>query len=142
MTDVRSLKEIAEGKNPDLSLKDVERTRRITRRRFLPKLLKLAGHIPFSDDLAAAWFCAQDSETPLRVKGVLLAALAYFIIPTDMVPDVIAMLGFTDDATVLATALGVVGGHIQGKHRREAQRLLRKTGPETADHSGATTNSR
>jgi uncharacterized membrane protein YkvA (DUF1232 family) len=58
------------------------------------------------------------------VKGVLLAALAYFVIPTDMVPDVIAGLGFTDDATVLATALGVVGTHIKPRHKRAARRLL------------------
>ena len=102
----------------------IERNQRRTRTAFLPKVLKLAGKIPFADDLAAAYYCASDPVTPRRVKGVLFAALAYFVIPTDALPDVIAVFGFTDDATVLATALGLVGAHIKEAHRRSARRLF------------------
>ncbi len=102
----------------------LERNTRRTRARFLPKLMKVAGRVPFADDLAAAYYCALDPRTPRKAKGVLLAALAYFVLPTDMVPDILVGLGFTDDATVLATALGVVGAHIQEPHRRAARRLL------------------
>lgn len=102
----------------------VERNQRRTRAAFMPKVLKLAGKIPFADDLAAAYYCATDPVTPRRVKGVLFAALAYFVIPTDALPDVIAVMGFTDDATVLATSLGLVGAHIKERHRRAARRLL------------------
>src|SRR3972149_2233266 len=68
---------------------------------------KIARHLavlPFADQAVAACYCALDPATPLRVKGILLAALAYFIMPIDLVPDVIAGLGFTDDLTVIATA--------------------------------------
>ena len=58
------------------------------------------------------------------MKGVLFAALAYFVLPTDLLPDFIAGFGFTDDATVLATALGIVGAQITEPHRRAARRLL------------------
>lgn len=110
----------------------LERNRRTTKRRIIPKLLKVAGRIPFADDLAAAYYCALDADTPRKAKGVLFAALAYFVVPTDLVPDVIAGLGFTDDATVLATALGVVGMHVKEKHHRAARRLLRirETAPD------------
>lgn len=101
----------------------LDRNRRTTRR-FLPKLLRVAGRIPFADDLAAAYYCAIDKDTPLKVKAVLLAALAYFVVPTDALPDIVAVIGFTDDATVLATALGIVGTHIKEPHRRAARRLL------------------
>jgi len=107
----------------------IESNERRTRARFLPKLLKVAGRIPFVDDLAASYYCATDPQTPLKVKGVLFAALAYFVIPTDMVPDIIVGLGFTDDATVLATALGIVGAQIQETHRIEARRLRGKPKP-------------
>jgi len=107
----------------------IESNERRTRARFLPKLLKVAGRIPFVDDLAASYYCATDPQTPLKVKGVLFAALAYFVIPADMVPDIIVGLGFTDDATVLATALGIVGAQIQECHRIEARRLLGKPKP-------------
>ncbi|GAB5457069.1 MAG: YkvA family protein [Henriciella sp.] len=101
-----------------------ERQSRRTRRRLLPKLLAVAGRIPFADDLAAAYYCALDADTPRKVKFVLFAALGYFVLPVDTIPDVIAGLGFTDDATVLATALGVVGMHIKDHHREAARRLL------------------
>ena len=111
----------------------ITRNYRTTRRRFLPKLLKLAGRIPFADDLAASYDAAIDPKTPRKAKAVLLAALAYFVVPTDAVPDMIAALGFTDDATVLATALGIVGAHVKENHRRAARRLLGLAEPALAE---------
>ncbi|MEM1391136.1 MAG: YkvA family protein [Pseudomonadota bacterium] len=95
-----------------------------TKQRVIPKLLKVAGRIPFADDLASAYYCAMDSQTPRKVKLTLFAALGYFVMPVDAIPDVLAGLGFTDDATVLATALGIVGVHIKDEHRLAARRLL------------------
>ncbi len=101
-----------------------ERQQRRTKRKLLPKLLRVAGRIPFADDLAAAYYCALDADTPVKVKMVLFAALGYFVLPVDAIPDVLTGLGFTDDATVLATALGIVGAHVQDHHRVAARRLL------------------
>lgn len=129
MTNAREIaKQAGDPEKASLPLA-IESNERRTRARFLPKLLKVAGRIPFVDDLAASYYCATDPLTPLKVKGVLFAALAYFVIPTDMVPDIIVGLGFTDDATVLATALGIVGAQIQESHRIEARRLLGKPKP-------------
>src|SRR6516165_11110596 len=97
---------------------------RTVRERFWPKLLRVVGRVPFSEDIAAAWFCAVDPITPRRVKFVLMAALAYFIMPADLIPDVLVGIGFTDDATVLATALGVVGAHIKPRHRKAPRAKL------------------
>jgi uncharacterized membrane protein YkvA (DUF1232 family) len=104
----------------------IARNERIVERGFWQKFFKLAGRIPFADDLAAAYFCALDPATPRRVKAVLLAALAYFVLPFDAVPDFLAGFGFTDDAAVLATALGLVVGHIRQPHRDKARALLEK----------------
>ncbi|MBU6298715.1 MAG: DUF1232 domain-containing protein [Alphaproteobacteria bacterium] len=98
----------------------ITRNQRTVERSFWKKLLKVAGRIPFAEDLAAAYFCAVDPLTPGRVKGVLLAALAYFVIPTDIIPDFIAGFGFTDDAAVLATAISLVSGHIKPRHYERA----------------------
>ncbi|MEO1475264.1 MAG: YkvA family protein, partial [Pseudomonadota bacterium] len=108
----------------------IERNERRTRAKMVPKILKVAGRIPFADDLAASYYCAIDPETPMKAKGVLFAALAYFVLPTDMVPDIVAGFGFTDDATVLATALGIVGAQVQERHRRAARRLLKLPEPK------------
>lgn len=101
-----------------------DRQRKRTKRKLIPKLLRVAGRIPFADDLASAYYCALDPQTPTKVKLVLFAALGYFVLPVDAIPDVLTGLGFTDDATVLATALGLVGAHIREPHRIAARRLL------------------
>jgi len=93
---------------------------------FWRKVLRVFAKLPFIDDLLAAYFCATDSATPLRVRGILLGALAYFVLPTDVIPDFIAGLGFTDDATVLAAAIGLVARHISPAHRKKAADMLKR----------------
>jgi uncharacterized membrane protein YkvA (DUF1232 family) len=102
----------------------IARNERIVEKSFWQKLRKLAGNIPFAEDLAAAYYCATDPKTPSRVKGILFAALAYFVVPFDVIPDFIAGLGFTDDAAVLAMAIGLVSRHITDAHRARARRAL------------------
>jgi uncharacterized membrane protein YkvA (DUF1232 family) len=60
---------------------------------------------------------------------MLLAALAYFILPFDFIPDMIPGLGFTDDAAVLAAVFGLVSSHITPIHRAAAARALDKELP-------------
>lgn len=131
MSDATSLVKMASGSAESGENRTIERNSRRIKTKFIPKLMKFAGKIPFADDLAAAWYCAQDPATPLHVKGVLLAALAYFVMPADIVPDVIMGFGFTDDATVLAAALSVVGTSIKPRHERQARRLLRLPKPKS-----------
>ncbi|MBV9419791.1 MAG: DUF1232 domain-containing protein [Alphaproteobacteria bacterium] len=91
---------------------------------FWKKLLKVAGKIPFAEDAAAAYFCATDPATPARVKATLYAALAYFVMPFDIVPDFLAAVGFTDDAAVLALALSLMAREIKPEHRAKARAAL------------------
>ncbi len=53
------------------------------RRGFWRKLRGLAARLPFAEDLIAAHYCAFDRQTPLHVKGVLVGALAYFVLPAE-----------------------------------------------------------
>jgi uncharacterized membrane protein YkvA (DUF1232 family) len=100
------------------------RNERIVRDGFWRKLRRAIGRIPFAEDAVAAFYCATDSRTPLHARAILLAAIAYFVLPIDVIPDVIAGLGFTDDATVLAAAIAVAGAHITSGHREAARRVL------------------
>jgi uncharacterized membrane protein YkvA (DUF1232 family) len=88
------------------------------------KLARVAARIGFADSLVAAWYCAADRATPAHVRGVLLAALAYFLLPTDLVPDIVAGIGFTDDAAVIAAVLGTFARHVTPEHRAQASRRL------------------
>ena|SRR6516164_3416430 len=106
--------------------------RESVRRRFWIKLKRVVARLPFAEDLLAAYYCAFDKETPRHVQGALLGAIAYFILPFDFIPDMLPVLGFTDDAAVLATAIRLVASHITEDHRRAARAAL-KRGVETMD---------
>ncbi|MET0722109.1 MAG: YkvA family protein [Tardiphaga sp.] len=94
------------------------------RRRFWHKLKRLAVRLPFAEDLLAAYYCAFDRETPRHVQAALLGAIAYFVLPFDFVPDMLPILGFTDDAAILATALRMVATHITPEHREAARAAM------------------
>lgn len=102
----------------------VARNEKRVRLSFWKKLQRFSGRIPFAEEAASAYFCAIDRKTPMRVRATLFAALAYFVMPADMVPDFLAVIGFTDDATVLLTALGIVQAHIKPRHAQQARRAL------------------
>ena len=96
------------------------------RRGFWSKLRALAAGLPFAEDLLAAHYCAFDRQTPAQVRAVLLGAIAYFVLPTDLIPDYIPVVGYTDDAAVLATAVNLVAAHMTADHRQAARRLLER----------------
>ena len=96
------------------------------RRRFWIKLKKVAAKLPFIEDLLAAYYCAFDRETPRHVQAALLGAIAYFILPFDFIPDMMPVLGFTDDAAVLATAIRLVATHVTDDHRKAARAALKR----------------
>ena len=104
-------------------------------RDFWPKLKRSLARIPFAEDVLAAFYCAFDPATPLKVKGILLAALAYFIMPIDVIPDVLLGLGFTDDMAVLYTALSMIRSHMTQAHRDKAKDTLDKLKAETVQSS-------
>lgn len=93
---------------------------------FWPKLRRLAARLPFLDELVAAYYCALDPATPFKVRAVLMGALAYFVMPVDLIPDFIAALGFADDATVLYGAVKTVAQHITAAHREKAAAAIEK----------------
>jgi uncharacterized membrane protein YkvA (DUF1232 family) len=96
------------------------------RKRFWLKLKQVAAKLPFLEDLLAAYYCAFDKETPRHVQAALLGAIAYFILPFDFIPDMLPVLGYTDDAAVLATAIRLVASHISDDHREAARAALKR----------------
>ena len=92
--------------------------------RFWRKVRRTLGRVPFTDRAIAAYYAAIDPATPGHVKAVLMAALAYFVMPADMIPDVLAGLGFTDDAAVLMMAVKMLAPHIKSSHVEHARAFL------------------
>jgi uncharacterized membrane protein YkvA (DUF1232 family) len=93
-------------------------------RRLLALLKRAARSAPFAEDAVAAWHCARDPATPARVRVILMSALAYFVLPVDALPDLVPLLGFTDDAAVIAAAIATVASELKPEHREKARHTL------------------
>ncbi|WP_119303463.1 YkvA family protein [Dongia deserti] len=104
----------------------LKRDRTRVERDFWQKLKVVCRKIPFIDDLVSVYYCAIDPATPLQVKAILFGALAYFIVPFDILPDIMPLLGFGDDAAVLYAAIRTISPHIKPEHRVRAKEALDK----------------
>ena len=102
------------------------------RRRFWPTMKRAMRQLPFSRDVVAAYYCAFDPDTPMRTRGILLGALAYFVLPFDFVPDFLAVVGFSDDIAVLTAAFAAISGQIKDDHYIKADNALKDEVPEGA----------
>lgn len=99
--------------------------RRVSRG-FWPKITRTAARIPFAGQALSVWFAARDPETPTAAKGIMLGALAYFVLPVDAIPDVFAGIGFTDDAAVIAALIATLGANIRKRHKEQAAEALKR----------------
>ena len=111
------------------AVQQVNETR--VRKGFWPKIRRTAAGNPFADQVLSVWYAARDPQTPAAAKGIMLGALAYFVLPTDAIPDIFAVVGFTDDAAVFAALLATLGANIKTRHRELADAALeRLKGPQ------------
>jgi uncharacterized membrane protein YkvA (DUF1232 family) len=93
-------------------------------REFWRTAKRAARQVPFMEEVVAGYYCALDKDTPLKVKAILMAALAYFVLPADSIPDILVGIGFTDDIAVLTGALTAVRAHMKPAHRIAAREAL------------------
>lgn len=108
------------------ALADASANEERVRRDFWPKLKRLAGRLPFAEELVAAYYCAIDPQTPARVRALLFGGIAYFILPFDLIPDLIAGLGYTDDAAVVTAIVAALSRHVLPRHREAARQAISK----------------
>jgi len=105
---------------------ELVRNETTVRRNFWQKARKNLGRVPFTEDAVAAFYCASDSATPLPIRATLFGALAYFVLPFDVIPDLLLGLGFTDDAAIMVAAFTAARMHITDAHRTRARDWLLK----------------
>jgi uncharacterized membrane protein YkvA (DUF1232 family) len=76
------------------------------------------------------FYCLQDRDTPTWAKGVIIGALGYLVLPTDLVPDILPGIGYGDDWGALVAALGTVAAYIKDEHKSRALvQVVRLLGP-------------
>lgn len=91
---------------------------------FLGHARRYAKRIPFAETMMSMFFALRDPSTPMWVKGTVAAALAYFALPIDVIPDFIVGMGFTDDMAAVMTAYKAVSGHVTEDHKDRARTWL------------------
>lgn len=75
-------------------------------------------------DVMLLWYVLKSSS--VKDKILIVGALGYFILPIDLIPDGIPILGFTDDAAVISTVLGIIGDNITPDVRKKAEAKVNK----------------
>jgi uncharacterized membrane protein YkvA (DUF1232 family) len=100
---------------------DESHNEEVVRERFATKAKRYLRRLPLAHETVSMYFCLLDPATPVWVKATAAAALAYFVLPLDAVPDLLPIVGLSDDVSVLAAALAAVSTHITEEHRTKAR---------------------
>ena len=72
---------------------------------------------------------ALDPFTPTQIRVSLMAALAYLIMPFDLFPDFMPLVGFSDDFVALTAVLSIWSKYMTPSIRIRAERKLNKLFP-------------
>ena len=72
---------------------------------------------------------AIDPNMPTQVRVSLMAALAYLIMPFDLFPDFMPLVGFSDDFVALTAVLTIWSKYMTPTIRRRAEKKLNKLFP-------------
>lgn len=72
------------------------------------------------------WYAYQRKDAPRWAKRIILGALAYFISPIDLLPDLTPFLGFTDDLGILGMGLVAIAAYVNEDVRTKAKERLSK----------------
>jgi uncharacterized membrane protein YkvA (DUF1232 family) len=99
---------------------------------FIQKAARQVGRLPFVRDMVASYYAVLDSETPMSAKVILAGAIAYFVMPVDLIPDFIVGFGFMDDAAVFTAAFKTLAGIVNPAHYRQADEALGRAEPAPA----------
>ena len=70
------------------------------------------------------YYAMKNPSCPASVKAAIIAALGYFILPIDIIPDFIPGLGFTDDLAAITAALAMASAYIDENVKRQARDKL------------------
>ena len=76
-------------------------------------------------------YLMKSNDVPLKAKLILSAALGYFILPVDFIPDFAPLIGFADDLGVLLLVLRQMAVHVNPEIKNQARKHLLKWFGET-----------
>jgi len=71
-------------------------------------------------------YLLKSNDVPLKAKLIISAALGYFILPVDFIPDFAPIIGFTDDLGVLLLIIKQMAAYITPEIRENTRKHLNK----------------
>lgn len=107
-------------------VKDQKYTEAYSETKLFEKIIKFAKKAGIKVIYLALllFFTLQQSTTPLLAKSAIVGALGYFIFPLDLIPDVIPIVGFSDDLTAMLSALAAVALYVNEDTKLKAKAKL------------------
>ncbi len=72
------------------------------------------------------YYAAKSPAIPRSSKLIVLGALSYLVLPIDLIPDFIPVIGLADDATVIVAAVYKIISHIDDDVKNKAKARLKK----------------
>lgn len=75
-------------------------------------------------DVLQLFYVAQNPNVPMKIRAAMVAPLGYFISPVDLIPDLVPIVGYSDDAAVIAMAIGIAHLYINDEIRQKAKDKL------------------
>ncbi len=81
------------------------------------KLAKMGSKLGFVRHVLALYRYMRDPQVHWTKKALVVATLVYLIVPVDAIPDVAPVIGFADDALVIAAAVKTLGKALEKYYR-------------------------
>ena len=82
---------------------------------------------------AQLYYVIKKPEVPMHIKATIVATLGYFILPIDVIPDFIPIVGFSDDLAAIIAALMMAALYVDEEVKRQAKEVVDKFfGPGTS----------
>lgn len=92
---------------------------------FWPKLKRVVASVPGISNVYALYCYLKSGRASVRDKAAIVASLAYFLIPTDLIPDFIPGLGYVDDVAVAVGLIKFMGSQKLEPYRAYARLWLK-----------------
>src|SRR3954470_17897257 len=96
--------------------------------KFINKLKKYGLNLGFKALYGVATlYCALKSpDLPKEHKLMILGVLGYFILPIDLIADILPAVGLADDIVIIMKAVSVIYSSITDEMKEEAHEVLKK----------------
>jgi len=93
---------------------------------FWSKMTKVIGVVgqEVLERVLRLYYTATSPNTPRRAKMMAYGALAYFVLPFDVVPDFIFGVGYGDDITILTTTIMALSKHVTPEIKAQAAKTM------------------